>query len=105
MRSLQHVNRRHLALRLAPRALRVRRLQLMRSLQHVNRRHLALRLTPRALRVRRLQLMRSLRHVNRRRLAPRALLRKKPLEVKNSLADSELTAMHGLQAARFTKRA
>jgi hypothetical protein len=67
MRSLQLVNRLHLALRLAPRALLVRRLQFMRSLPLVPKLHLALR------------------------LAPRALRRRKLLEV-SSLVNSELTA-------------
>jgi len=75
IRSLQLVNRLHLGLRLARRALLVRRLQLIRSLPLVNRLHLALRLTRRALLVR----------------------RKNPLEVKNSLVSSELTATYGVR--------
>jgi len=47
--------------------------QLMRSLQLVPKLHLAPRLTPRALR------------------------RRKPLEVKNSLVSSELTVRHGVR--------
>ena len=67
--------------------------QLVRSLPLVNRLHHGLRLARRALLVRRLQLMRSLPLANRLHLGLRALLvrREKPLEVKNSLGCSELT--------------
>ena len=93
MRSLQLVNSLHLGLRLARRALLVRRVQLARSLPLVNSLHPALRLARRALLVPRLQLVLSLRFVNSLHPALRALLvrREKLLEVKNSLGCSELT--------------
>jgi hypothetical protein len=64
----------------------------MRSLPLNQRLHLSLRLAPRALLTRRLQLTRSLLLNQRLHLAPRPLLRKKHLEVSISLVNSELPA-------------
>jgi hypothetical protein len=77
----------------------------MRSQQLVNKPHLALRFIPLLLHIRRLQLVRSLPLTNKRRLdrrlAPKALLRKKPLEAKNSLVRSGLTATHCVTRLRY----